>query len=381
MTRPPAATRRGPRDEQLEQMTKTSIISLLLLLLCYHECSYGEHDETKSRKSDRSLLFAPSCEEGKFYSSITNSCSDCPKFSSSPIASTNVRNCSCIVGYTGTFNISGSLNCAACAPGKYQTGTGMISDANCSSCSSGTYASTFGASLCLSCFQGSFQSGTGSSICSFCQKGFYQSASRSVKCTTCASGSYQSAFGASFCTSCPKGSTSSAGSSSFLNCTCGVGFSGLASSVSVICYGCAAGKYKEIIGTSVCIDCPASSTSPPSSTSVANCSCNPGYFQSASNVCSPCVPGTFSSVYGSTSCSACANLSWSGYASVSCACNSGYIAVPAGGPCAGCIAGTYKVSETACTLCPAGTFRSIQMISTSNCQPCRPGPPELVCTA
>ena len=374
-----------------------------------------------TKKNARRLMGSVACLAGQFYDDIHNNCVNCPEFSTSKMGSVGIGNCSCIPGYTN-FSIG---NCTACTPGKYKNSNGSAPcafclvgkfstafastsqtmcqscavgkfssnegrsycttctagsfqsgffAANCTSCDAGSYTTADGAAMCIPCTAGTFQTAIGSTVCMLCESGTFQSSEGSSTCLACFRGSYQSTIGASVCKFCPQGSTSMAGSISFANCTCDIGFSGIVSLFSVICFACASGKYKTMYGPSACMDCPIASSSPPGSSSISNCSCNAGYFQS-NNSCSPCVPGTFNPVAASTSCTACSNHSSSGFASASCICNDGFVAIVNGARyCSQCSAGKYKQSEILCSACPAGKYHSFNSSNPSpDCEACPAG--------
>jgi hypothetical protein len=364
LTVPPctaAPARRRFRAEGREIMA----CRFLLLAIITHQVV--THGDVKTNIHNRNLLEV-SCSTGQYYESLSAKCENCPNFTSAPSGSLNVSNCSCILGYTGT---NGQI-CTACDQGKYKSIVGSLP---CTSCSSGTFSTGIGISACSSCIPGSYQNKTGTTSCSPCMPGLFRSSSGSLQCSLCEKGKFQSASGASFCTTCPKGSTSAVGSDNFFNCTCDFGYSGIVSRVTVICYICVAGKYKNVLGTSSCADCPNDSFSPAGSSSIANCSCNAGYFRATLNSCTPCLPGTHNAWGEPSNCTNCANHSTSGYGAKSCTCNTGFIKVADGtGSCVNCAAGKYKSSEFECSLCSAGKYRSPSSIdSTAGCQSCPPG--------
>jgi hypothetical protein len=329
------------------------------------------HGNAQSNEHNRNLL-AVSCLSEQYYDSLSAQCKNCPNFTSAPTGSLNVNNCSCIPGYTG----ANGQNCTACEQGKYKS---IIGSLPCTSCLSGTFSTGIGMSTCSPCIPGSYQNVTGKTSCSLCMRGFFQSSSGLLQCSSCANGRYQSASGASFCTTCPMGSTSAVGSDNFLNCTCDFGYSGIVSRVAVICYICVAGKYKDVLGTSNCVDCPKDSFSPAGTKSIANCSCNSGYFRTSVNTCNPCLPGTYNALGEPSNCTKCANHSTSGYGAKSCSCNTGFInAADGAGSCVQCAAGKYKSSEFVCSLCNAGKYQRPSS-TTADCQSCPSGFPSSFC--
>ena len=119
----------------------------------------------------------------------------------------------------------------------------------------------------------------------------------SAACSDCGAGKYSPTVGAysdSTCASCPDNSSSVGGSSLPTSCLCDPGFTGADGDA---CSLCAAGKYKNGIGSAACSDCgagtysatlaasavgsclscPANSHSPPGSTAEGACACTAGY--------------------------------------------------------------------------------------------------------
>ena len=96
-------------------------------------------------------------------------------------------------------------------------------------------------------------SGTGRSNCVSCTPGTYKSEVRSASCSLCVSNTYSTAVQAlnvSTCMSCPNNSVSVPGR---FECECNFGYEGGMFS----CSACVPGKFKRVLGTSACLDCPA----------------------------------------------------------------------------------------------------------------------------
>jgi len=95
--------------------------------------------------------------------------------------------------------------------------------------------------------------GSGRSNCASCAPGTYKSEIKSVSCSLCAANTYSTAVQAlnvSTCLSCPNNSVSVAGR---FECECNFGYEGGMFS----CSACVPGKFKRVLGTSACLDCPA----------------------------------------------------------------------------------------------------------------------------
>eukprot|EP00802_Teleaulax_amphioxeia_P007949 Tamp_07957.p1 GENE.Tamp_07957~~Tamp_07957.p1 ORF type:complete len:650 (-),score=56.84 Tamp_07957:338-2287(-) len=172
----------------------------------------------------------------------------------------------------------GSYACRPCPPGTFGTQTGASSSATCTSCPAGSYSTFSGASSCTSCPVGSYSTFSG--------------ASSSATCTSCPAGSYSVSSGANSSSTCiPR---------------CGPGF-----------FSTTTGEAIFISGT--CQPCPRNSFSTVGSSSLANCTCAPGFFGPAGGPCSSCPTGTYKSTAGSAaSCTPCPVVGqWSPTRSVS----------------------------------------------------------------
>ncbi len=94
--------------------------------------------------------------------------------------------------------------------------------------------------------------GTGRSDCPSCARGTYKEVAKSVTCSLCWTNTYSTAVQAlnrSTCLSCPNNSVSGPGR---FDCDCIAGYEG-----NMNCSACVPGKYKNVLGTSPCLDCPA----------------------------------------------------------------------------------------------------------------------------
>ena len=109
-------------------------------------------------------------------------------------------------------------------------------------------------SMGCSCNTGYTGPDTGASKgqCTTCPPGTYKSTNGSAACTFCAFNTYSTAVGAtdnSTCVACPSNAVSAALRT---GCLCNFGYTGEAAS----CVACPAGKFKGVLGTSACVDCP-----------------------------------------------------------------------------------------------------------------------------
>ena len=205
-----------------------------------------------------------------------------------------------------------------------------------------------------------------------CISGYYGTAG---DCKACPDNHY--CPGGAQAVSCPTGASSSAGSSLATNCTCGAGsylhieeaksYQNLSIITDLRCNPCELGTYSSVAVTTSCISCPAHSTTlTTSSTSEADCVCNPGYYRQVSGSCGPCPNGTYSA--GSTSsCAHCPDDSFSPQASTSqqdCYCNVGYTG-PDGGSCTPCVPGSFKdtIGSASAHICSRGTYSNASGMS------------------
>jgi hypothetical protein len=110
-------------------------------------------------------------------------------------------------------------------------------------------------------------------VCDSCKSGTYAEVRGATTCKNCTAGKFSTSIAASSssaCTPCPLGSDSGPGSSSIENCTCNPGYSG----ANGTCTMCPAGTYKQAQGTASCLDCGYGSNS---TKAAENCFCLPGF--------------------------------------------------------------------------------------------------------
>jgi len=113
--------------------------------------------------------------------------------------------------------------------------------------------------------------GTGRSDCISCASGKYKEEVKSATCSLCSTNTYSTAVQAlnkSTCLSCPNNSVSGPGR---FDCDCIAGYEGDMFS----CSACMSGKFKRVLGTSACVDCPANMEAPGFASVV--CASLPGY--------------------------------------------------------------------------------------------------------
>jgi hypothetical protein len=316
------------------------------------------------------------CPHGFYKTSPgTALCNACPSYSNTTYrSSTDVSNCLCNVGYTGTLNTVGD-HCAACLPNTYKDSAGT---APCSDCAphSSSNASSTSVSNCL------------------CNPGFQGNlSSANATCMQCMSGKYKQLLGTAVCNTCTpnSGTNGTMGSMQVSDCLCDTGFTGTLTSMNSTCVLCGVATFKEFIGTAGCSSCPLHSTtaviaSVPS-ISKRQCLCLPGYEgtldPNTNASCAACLPNTYKNSTGTTACVACANhsstMSHMNASSVThCLCNKGYqgALTDANSICTACVANTYKQTSgtSQCATCThhATTIGETGSTSVSNCL-CDPG--------
>jgi hypothetical protein len=145
------------------------------------------------------------------------------------------------------------------------------------------------------------------------------------------------------------------------------------------CSLCIAGKFSagqiwsSELATTACTDCPAFASSPASSESISNCTCNAGYAGQDGQICLACAPGTYKNETGARPCLQCGKGQYaSSPASKVCSlCPSGKASSVIGASrCLTCVEGTFfpnTQGATQCFICPAGKVLPVVGSSIANC--------------
>lgn len=277
------------------------------------------------------------------YSTDGTSCENCPANTySESIGSTSSTTCVCGVGFTGT------ATCTQCVNGKYKS---LIGSAACSNCNSG-YVSNDDYSDCNACDAGKYEENDECLSCAAINVNLYSAAGSTVclcnagssgpddgPCQLCAVGKYKNIAGSSSCIECEFGQVAlTTGRTS--------------------CQNCAAGKYYA--SSTSCTDCYEHSTSPSGAQTINDCFCVANYYKSSSSTCSTC-PAFSTSPAESDDVSDC--LCNVGYEFLSTCeqCLAGYYKPRAGNFwCDFCVAGKYSdhSAATECLNCAAGKYSS-----------------------
>ena len=362
--------------------------------LCNAGYSYAEglcqHCERGYYKSSSGNFACSKCEKGTYSHKTAQSvCTSCPSDSTSPLSSISVLQCTCSPGYSGA---DGSV-CIPCDPGTFKSLNGTSS---CISCDTGKFAALLGSTQCFectSCPPGQYAKGCSElsdGTCHFCRKGTYKSIKGTCPCDSCpqfsesplgslsvddclcAPGFFAEASAASnVCTACPPGRSTFFGSKSPFDCNC---VPGTAEDANGFCQPCAAGKYKDDLALTTCLECPAGKFGLASGSDT-------------SDVCTECDSGTYQANSGSSSCTACplgtfsADPGASSESSGCFFCPIGQYQLPAAsgstttcGDCPVCGVGRFRDgcrgrSVGKCTMCAPGTFKDT--IGSETCTECR----------
>ena len=294
------------------------------------------------------------CADGTYKptigSAVCTACADAQHKSELPRA--QQTDCKCNAGYSGT-----DVACTACGNGEYKTSVGNVA---CVACVDSTHSLRASSSVddcvCNAGFEGAGDS------CTECAAGKYSEASVCVDCPLYSmSSTGQDAIGDCECNSgyIRSGDT--------CDITCGPGFEGDELVEADACVECGVGKYKSTTGSGACVDCPAGSThSYTQQTTVSSCMCEQGNTplagETSDDYCAPCAAGKFNNFAGETVCYECNAATTDG---LTCS-DITAAAVPAGMGVTGqniltCTAGTWNDGSglyTTCQPCPTPSTNS-----------------------
>jgi hypothetical protein len=291
----------------------------------------------------------------------------CPANSTAEKGSRFIIDCKCNDGYIGR---DGDY-CRQCSENTYKIDTNPGRCKNCPANSN----SPKGSNLSTDCKCDEGYDGKNGEPCNACSKGLYKNSIGPSPCQPCAKGKYKPEEGAGDCRGCPLDSTTSgSGSIDITDCKCRRGYTGTNGGTCTICDS---GKYKDVIGNSDCINCPANSNSPNGSTQSSDCKCDVGFSGPDGGQCTACQAGTYKTKTGSSSCEECdigkykpnagigycsscpldSTTSASGSIDITdCKCRRGYTGTN-GGTCTICESGKYKdvIGDYDCINCPANS--------------------------
>ena len=333
-----------------------------MYLCCY--CGGGYQSTTPSCSPGTAIDSSNSCvdcEAGKYKSSYgTSACTLCPEHKTSPVGSDSGLDCFCDDGYEGKPGTSDT--CTACPLGKYFHSS-LYTDyqeSSCRDCTSGKYAGMQGMSACMDCPANMDARDTHRSYCECVEGAEKQSSS----CELCPVGSYKSLFGNSPCISCNDDvkdhlTTVTVGSASAEDCLCEAGYEG---DIYNGCWSCFPGTYSSILGGS-CGACPLENQW--SWTAATECACNAGY-ELWNGQCVGCIAGKYKDTIADSTCLQCGQFQTT--------------FVSGGGPATsreqcGCLAGyTSELDspDSLCSACPRGKYQ-IYPFSGQSCHDCASG--------
>ena len=349
-------------------------------------CTAGTYNVNKASNSSEDCI---PCVAGKYSASGASECTACPDDSTSPLGSTNITDCTCLPGYTGTNgenctpcdagqykNISGSASCTSCDKGKYNPRIAMNSSDACLDCEIGEYGENEGSSNCTSCPSDSTtieKASTDSSDC-LCDAGYQtlndggcepclpgtsKNGTGSIKpCAVCEVGKFANDMAATHCEDCAVGTYTNDTNSSECQ-TCGRGeYQNLTGQIE--CRPCTPGRFAANNGSEECSPCEPGSFS--NAFNASTCiACQPGEFQNleAQTECNECEKGTFSSQPNAKECEDCEPGEFQRNKKQT--------------TCVPCRAGTFALSggSTECKDCDAGKFANLTGMS--ECFSCEPG--------
>ena len=306
------------------------------------ECSDCPSGGFRSAEGAASLrqTFTP-CPAGTFNPdggrNSTASCQACAPGKANPIHGSSDRaDCrDCPAGFVAAA--CGAKFCEGCAAGKCQPREG---EKACVACEPGSYCPE-GASAPLPCAEGTYSNATdiasadqcimavagyyaptGSTNQTVCSPGTVAPNAKMGACETCAAGSFQGKEGSQACEPCPVSSWCAAGSSAPTACEAGkVGRSENLRSASDcepcpmgswcsagLTVACGVNTFQPLVDqkfAGACKQCPRFAESGESSTSIEDCKCQEGYYDSRSAIaddfsCKPCPIGSKCNASGST---------------------------------------------------------------------------------
>lgn len=259
----------------------------------------------------------------------------CPLFSSSPVASDNISDCVCNVGY---FKHGANPHtCVSCPENFYCPGDNLQY-----ACPANSASQLNSAELndCL-CVAGYWRDATSATWCEACAPGKYKDTAGFQACTVCPVDTFNensAGTNVAACSSCPANSSSSNltqhahNRDQYTDCRCAHGFATLDALDSLSCVACLPGKYDGRSDGSEqsveCIECPP----------------NTYASGSAAYTCTPCVSNSATDGIGKSSLS-------------ECLCVAGHARVDE--TCVACDAGSFQplaLGGDTCELCPVNTF-------------------------
>ena len=294
-------------------------------------------------------------------------CKKCPPLTNSPEGSKSRKQCTCITGYTDRFNAHTPVTeLVEIDEIPYVTEVSYIHTLNCTNINE-CYDRMLGAST-HNCDEFAMCQDTEGSFLCFCNPGY---TGTGTNCSACPPATYKSGTGSGLCIPCPRNATSPTASSELDDCGCVPGYEisfeteqceactpGKYTEGGVggaRCNDCERGKYSDSFSATACRQCPEYSDSLPGSLVIEDCLCIAGADGTSTLNCTLCPPGSYKSINGSSDCILCEEGKYSGAFGAT--------------TCLSCLDGESSLegstSEVDCSC-----LRGFQGI---DCEPCLPG--------
>lgn len=299
---------------------------------------------------------------------------ECPDHSTATTGQPSQSNCHCLPGYYGNqlYEGVGYSPCSICPVNYWCNGTNHVEV-----CPPGT-KSVAGQSVCSACEENEFcangqvgscpvhshsASGSYSLLDCICDDGYFGTA------PDCLLGLPGTASYNGSVHNCTENAISPPGATSLAQCYCDRGYFGIQNQP---CLECESGYW---CWTGIKNNCPINSGSLPRSSYTTNCSCNPGYYGPDGGPCAQCSTGSYKNVSGTSDCVNCPSGTFSatpGATSISqCGpCEPGYYNPIEGQyECQPCPAGSYSpyLGASSCQLCWQGSYSSSGMSTCTTC--------------
>lgn len=286
------------------------------------------------------------CNTGSFYNLNTDACSGCPAGTYQPERGQS----SCVPCAFGSYSLSSSSACTACAPGRFNGNPSLP----CQNAPAGTYCPKYGMASCLACPPGTYSASDGAVECTPCSayKGEYSTGTNRTSCSVCPLGKV-SGNGQTTCVACSPGrytfNTNAQNSwvgGPLTTCNpCLVGtFYNATLLPSFPCQNCTAGRYNSVPGALECTLCQYGTYG--TALGASSCpACPVGKFGRSVGAirCADCQAGKFADQIGQSECFECPVNTWSN------------MSANIGG-CWNCPVGqeTIGTGRTSCQACPVG---------------------------
>ena len=320
-----------------------------------------------------------------------STCLACPAFSSSDEGADSVNDCLCTEGHKwitdacvpcsiGFFKNSSHVyqthnedSCHACPVGKSTLFTGSTSDEDCYTCAADKYVNFNGS--CIHCPSNSISAegsvGVASCTCQYGFTAYDMILEINSECVPCGEGKYKSEAGNHHCTSCPAGKRARTESEYLDPVIYGtVWIDPLGVTETGSCLDCEANTFWN---NGTCTACPANTLAETGSVSITDCVCVAGFeFDARSHICTECVAGTFKANIGNDHCQQCTEGTYAAQptSTVCTACSPHSSTISSGAAqqtdCV-CNAGYFGLPGSSCTVCPTGTFSSINQAECTTC--------------